>query len=111
MFDLLNGKAKLRVLEDGKQQVQLVGLCERSVDTVEEVLKLIQHGNSVRTSGTTSANAHSVNIIMGIKDVLLLKQGFILSPVTLTRCVSSHSSTSRQRPSSWQVLFGRSSWK
>lgn len=59
VFDLLNGKAKLRVLEDGKQQVQLVGLCERSVDTVEEVLKLIQHGNSVRTSGTTSANAHS----------------------------------------------------
>lgn len=64
MFDLLNGKAKLRVLEDGKQQVQLVGLCERSVDSVEEVLKLIQHGNSVRTSGTTSANAHSVNTIL-----------------------------------------------
>ena len=59
VFDLLNGKAKLRVLEDGKQQVQLVGLCERSVDSVEEVLKLIQHGNSVRTSGQTSANAHS----------------------------------------------------
>lgn len=59
VFDLLNGKAKLRVLEDGKQQVQLVGLCERSVETVEEVLKLIQHGNSVRTSGSTSANAHS----------------------------------------------------
>ena len=62
VFDLLNGKAKLRVLEDGKQQVQLVGLCERSVDTVEEVLKLIQHGNGVRTSGSTSANAHSVSI-------------------------------------------------
>lgn len=59
VFDLLNGKAKLRVLEDGKQQVQLVGLCERSVDSVEEVLKLIQHGNGVRTSGSTSANAHS----------------------------------------------------
>jgi len=58
----LNGKAKLRVLEDGKQQVQLVGLLERSVDTVEEVLKLIQHGNGVRTSGSTSANAHSVII-------------------------------------------------
>ena len=56
---MLNGKAKLRVLEDGKQQVQLVGLCERSVESVEEVLKLIQHGNSVRTSGSTSANAHS----------------------------------------------------
>ncbi|EFX69212.1 hypothetical protein DAPPUDRAFT_62434, partial [Daphnia pulex] len=59
VFDLLNGKAKLRVLEDGKQQVQLASLCERSVDSVEEVLKLIQHGNGVRTSGSTSANAHS----------------------------------------------------
>ncbi|EFX70806.1 hypothetical protein DAPPUDRAFT_60882, partial [Daphnia pulex] len=58
VFDLLNGKAKLRVLEDGKQQVQLVGLCERFVDSLEEVLKLIQHGNGVRTSGSTYANAH-----------------------------------------------------
>lgn len=59
VFDLLNGKAKLRVLEDGKQQVQVVGLIEKEVDSVEEVLKLIQHGNGVRTSGQTSANQNS----------------------------------------------------
>lgn len=59
VFDLLNGKAKLRVLEDGKQQVQVVGLVEKEVDSVEEVLKLIQHGNAVRTSGQTSANQNS----------------------------------------------------
>ncbi|XP_065572288.1 kinesin-like protein KIF2A isoform X2 [Artemia franciscana] len=59
VFDLLNGKTKLRVLEDGKQQVQVVGLTEKPVETVEEVLKLIQHGNSVRTSGQTAANQHS----------------------------------------------------
>lgn len=59
VFDLLNGKAKLRVLEDGKQQVQVVGLEEKEVDSVEEVLKLIQHGNGVRTSGQTSANQNS----------------------------------------------------
>ncbi|XP_075528016.1 kinesin-like protein KIF2A isoform X5 [Dermacentor variabilis] len=59
VFDLLNAKAKLRVLEDGRQQVQVVGLVEREVDSVEEVLKLIQHGNSVRTSGQTSANQNS----------------------------------------------------
>ncbi|KAL5020939.1 hypothetical protein ScPMuIL_000094 [Solemya velum] len=40
VFDLLNQKAKLRVLEDHKQQVQI-------------------HGNNVRTSGQTSANQHS----------------------------------------------------
>ncbi|XP_035216754.1 kinesin-like protein KIF2A [Stegodyphus dumicola] len=59
VFDLLNNKAKLRVLEDGKQQVQIVGLREKEVNTVESVLDLISHGNSVRTSGQTSANQHS----------------------------------------------------
>jgi kinesin family protein 2/24 len=48
VFDLLANKAKLRVLEDGKQQVQIVGLTEKIVDSVDEVLKLIQHGNTAR---------------------------------------------------------------
>ncbi|XP_030598179.1 kinesin-like protein KIF2A isoform X3 [Archocentrus centrarchus] len=59
VFDLLNRKAKLRVLEDGKQQVQVVGLQESEVKCTEDVLKLIEVGNSCRTSGQTSANAHS----------------------------------------------------
>lgn len=59
VFDLLADKAKLRVMEDGKQVVQIVGLTERVVENVEEVLKLIQHGNNVRTSGQTSANSNS----------------------------------------------------
>ncbi|NXK00976.1 KIF2A protein, partial [Corythaixoides concolor] len=46
VFDLLNRKTKLRVLEDGKQQVQVVGLQEREVKCVEDVLKLIDIGNS-----------------------------------------------------------------
>lgn len=54
VFDLLADKAKLRVLEDGKQQVQIVGLTEKVVDNVDEVLKLIQHGNQARTSGQVS---------------------------------------------------------
>uniref|UniRef100_A0A3B4BFU6 Kinesin-like protein n=1 Tax=Periophthalmus magnuspinnatus TaxID=409849 RepID=A0A3B4BFU6_9GOBI len=58
VFDLLNRKAKLRVLEDGKQQVQVVGLQEKEVKCTEDVLKLIEVGNSC-TSGQTSANAHS----------------------------------------------------
>uniref|UniRef100_A0A8C5I8Q4 Kinesin-like protein n=1 Tax=Gouania willdenowi TaxID=441366 RepID=A0A8C5I8Q4_GOUWI len=48
VFDLLNGKMKLKVLEDGKQQVNVVGLREKEV-------KLI----NMLTSGKTSANAHS----------------------------------------------------
>jgi len=59
VFDLLSGKSKLRVLEDGKQQVQVVGLTESVVESVDDVLKLITSGNNLRTSGQTSANQHS----------------------------------------------------
>lgn len=59
VFDLMNTKNKLRVLEDGKQQVQIVGLTERPVICMEDVLKQIQNGNQIRTSGQTSANSHS----------------------------------------------------
>jgi len=59
VFDLLSGKSKLRVLEDGKQQVVVVGLTETEVESVDDVLKLITNGNTLRTSGQTSANVHS----------------------------------------------------
>lgn len=59
VFDLLAEKAKLRVLEDGKQQVQVVGLTEKVVSSVNEVLALIQAGNQERTAGQTSANSNS----------------------------------------------------
>ncbi|EFA11416.2 kinesin-like protein Klp10A isoform X2 [Tribolium castaneum] len=59
VFDLLNNKSKLRILEDGKQQVQVVGLTEKVVCSVDEVLKLIQKGNQARTSGQTFANSNS----------------------------------------------------
>uniref|UniRef100_A0A672HGT5 Kinesin-like protein n=1 Tax=Salarias fasciatus TaxID=181472 RepID=A0A672HGT5_SALFA len=41
------------------KQVQVVRLQEREVHCTEDVLKLIQVGNSCRTSGQTSANIHS----------------------------------------------------
>ncbi|KAK7584317.1 hypothetical protein V9T40_005280 [Parthenolecanium corni] len=59
VFDLLADKAKLRVLEDGKQQVQVVGLTETIVENVEDVFRIIQQGNTARTSGQTSANSNS----------------------------------------------------
>ncbi|XP_065905718.1 kinesin-like protein KIF2A [Dysidea avara] len=59
VFDLLNSKKKLQILEDAKQQVQVVGLTEHPVTNVEAVHKLIKTGNATRTSGTTSANQNS----------------------------------------------------
>ncbi|XP_008332204.1 kinesin-like protein KIF2C isoform X2 [Cynoglossus semilaevis] len=59
VYDLLNNKSKLRVLEDDRQQVQVVGLEEVYVTTADDVIKMIQAGSSCRTSGQTSANANS----------------------------------------------------
>ncbi|XP_039079822.1 kinesin-like protein KIF2B [Hyaena hyaena] len=59
VYDLLNWKKKLQVLEDGNQQIQVVGLQEQEVCSVEDVLNLVELGNSCRTSGQTSVNAHS----------------------------------------------------
>ncbi|XP_036925549.1 kinesin-like protein KIF2C isoform X1 [Sturnira hondurensis] len=59
LFDLLNKKAKLRVLEDGKQQVQVLGLQEHLVSCADDVIKMIDIGSACRTSGQTFANSNS----------------------------------------------------
>jgi kinesin family protein 2/24 len=48
VFDLLNKKATLRVLEDEKQQVQVVGLQEMYVSCAEDVIKMIEMGSACR---------------------------------------------------------------
>jgi len=59
VFDLLNNQKRLRVLEDGKQQVNVVGLSEKVVTALPDVLQLLQRGTEIRASGTTSANENS----------------------------------------------------
>ncbi|CAJ0958189.1 unnamed protein product [Ranitomeya imitator] len=59
VFDLLNKKAKLRVLEDAKQEVQVVGLVEKEVACAEDVFKMLEIGSACRTSGQTFANSSS----------------------------------------------------
>uniref|UniRef100_A0A4W4FF16 Kinesin-like protein n=1 Tax=Electrophorus electricus TaxID=8005 RepID=A0A4W4FF16_ELEEL len=59
VFDLLNKKTKLRVLEDEGQQVQVVGLQEVPVSSVDDVIRLIEKGSACRTSGQTFANTNS----------------------------------------------------
>ncbi|KAK6034839.1 kinesin motor domain protein [Cooperia oncophora] len=59
VFDLLKHKALLRVLEDGKKEVQVVGLQELPVTCENDVLDLIRQGTDMRTAGATSANSNS----------------------------------------------------
>lgn len=59
VYDLLAKRKELRVLEDGKGCVQVVGLVERQTRNVDEILDLIQKGSINRISGRTSANNKS----------------------------------------------------
>ncbi|XP_023816883.2 kinesin-like protein KIF2A [Oryzias latipes] len=59
VYDLLNKKTQLQVLEDGCQQVQVVGLEEVCVSTPEDLIKGLQTGCACRTSDQTSVNAKS----------------------------------------------------
>jgi len=75
VFDLLNKKKKLRVLEDGQGQVQVVDLQEIIVHNVQDVFKLIERGMKVRTSGQTSANQNSSRS-HAVFQIILRKQGY-----------------------------------
>jgi hypothetical protein len=59
VFDLLVKKAKLEIYEDNKKQVRILGLTEKVVNSVDELLEVIQNGNTARASGKTTANSNS----------------------------------------------------
>ena len=44
---------------DGRQNVVIVGVKEKEVSSVDELLALIDYGNTVRSTGSTGANADS----------------------------------------------------
>lgn len=56
LFDLLNNRSKLNLLEDGNQQMQIQGLIECPVDSPEEMLKFMDQGNNTRTTHSTTSN-------------------------------------------------------
>lgn len=74
VFDLLNKRNRLMVLEDGRGKVGLKGLCEKEVGDAKEFIAAIDRGNSVRRQGSTSANARSSRS-HGIFQVFLRKPG------------------------------------
>ncbi|KXZ53036.1 hypothetical protein GPECTOR_8g401 [Gonium pectorale] len=59
VFDLLNARKKLNILEDGKRKVVVVGLKEFTVDDVESVKALIEESSKQRSTGSTAANSDS----------------------------------------------------
>ena len=59
LFDLLDNKKILNVREDGKQNICIVGLTEKNVENLNDMMKIIEYGLSQRVVGVTGANADS----------------------------------------------------
>ena len=59
LLDLLNDRAQLSLREDGKNQMNIVGLQEKQVTNSEQLLQIIDFGLSARVSGVTAANEDS----------------------------------------------------
>ncbi len=56
LFDLLNNRKQLTVLEDKNNKIQIKGLEEVDVSSEDELNQAIEYGNSVRTTKATQAN-------------------------------------------------------
>ena len=59
LHDLLNDRNQLFAREDAKQTVNIVGLQNKPVDSVENLMKIINTGMEARTTGQTGANDDS----------------------------------------------------
>ncbi|XP_012625591.2 kinesin-like protein KIF24 [Microcebus murinus] len=59
LYDLLNRRKRLFPREDGKHMVQIVGLQELQVDSMELLLEVILKGSKERSTGATGVNADS----------------------------------------------------
>ena len=59
LYDLLANRNPLRCLEDGKANVNICGLSEHRVETVNHLMKAIEVGSEFRSQGSTGANDKS----------------------------------------------------
>jgi kinesin family member 2/24 len=54
--DLLNRRERLKILEDGKGEINVTGLTELPASTPEQLMSILQAGNMERTTHVTEAN-------------------------------------------------------
>ncbi len=74
LYDLLNNKNKLQVLEDKNQKVQVFGLEERLASSPDEMRLIIDMANSIRTTHNTVTNETSSrsHAICNVREIFLL---------------------------------------
>jgi kinesin family protein 2/24 len=76
LYDLLNGKNKLQVLEDKSQKIQIFGLEERLTATPDDMRAVIEEANSIRTTHNTVTNETSSrsHAICNVRKILFSKK-------------------------------------
>lgn len=59
LYDLLNNRKIVKPREDGKQNINIVGLTQTKVEGQQEIFELIERGNLDRVTSTTGKNTSS----------------------------------------------------
>ena len=59
LFDLLNNKNTLEIREDGKGTIHIVGLVQKQITNMKNLIDIIDFGLKSRTTGVTGANDDS----------------------------------------------------
>ena len=59
LYDLLNNRNKLETREDYKHDINIIGLIENKINSLEELMKVVNVGGKQRTTGKTGANSES----------------------------------------------------
>ena len=73
LFDLLNSRKNLNILEDSKGQINIVGITEIQVNDLNSLINIINYGINLRSVGITGANndssrSHGI-IQINLKDI------------------------------------------
>ena len=83
VFDLLNSKNRLRVLEDWNNQVNVCNLSMKPVCKIEDVIDLIKSGSSLRTTGKTLLNTKSSRSHAIFQLILIGEKKNVLGKISL----------------------------
>jgi kinesin family member 2/24 len=59
LYDLLNSRSELKIREDAKQNINVIGLEERTICSANEFLDVIEYGSNFRVTSQNATNADS----------------------------------------------------
>eukprot|EP00826_Nyctotherus_ovalis_P032301 TRINITY_DN2603_c0_g1_i13.p1 TRINITY_DN2603_c0_g1~~TRINITY_DN2603_c0_g1_i13.p1 ORF type:complete len:486 (+),score=151.16 TRINITY_DN2603_c0_g1_i13:116-1573(+) len=105
VFDLLNNRQSLVLLEDANSKIQVKGLVEQPANSPESILKIISFGNSKRSTSPTVANDTSSRS-HAICRIRILKEKVVVGTLLLIDLAGSEKAQIGQANSRQRRLEG-----